>query len=82
VHAKNVEAINWLMRHKYAGGELRFFWHQNDTFTLTSNGRLWCYPSKAVFQNGINLMPELNGLTKEDLYNVEGVCTDYPSMYL
>lgn len=76
IHVKNVEALNEL-----AKLDLNYFWHDKDFVTLTSNGSLWYYPNKNVFLNGINVMPEWNNLSKKDLSQCAGICSDYISRY-
>ncbi len=73
IHAKNMESVKWLI----ANGNFNFFFHDKDECTLTNNGEVWCYPSKNPIKFGINLMPEWNNLTKENLKGCYGVCSDY-----
>ena len=40
-HAKNLEALEKLQKLR-----TKYFWHQNDDYTLTSNGYIWTYPGK------------------------------------
>lgn len=79
IHAKNIEALKWLKSEKTSEGGFyfNFFWHENDKFTMTSKGYMWCYPSKDVYNFGINLMPEWNELSKKDLRHCKGICSDY-----
>jgi hypothetical protein len=56
--------------------ELKFFWHQSDDFTLTSNGYLWTYPGKPTGPNSIKV--DLNLDNHELMYDPAGICTDYP----
>jgi hypothetical protein len=77
VHAKNNEAMIWLSALNNSGENINIFSHDKDAFTFTSNGTLWCYPSHAIIEDGVNLMPELNAHTKEKLKNCYGVCSDY-----
>jgi len=70
-HCKNLEALNELDPLIY-----NFFWHQNDDFTLTSNGYIWTYPEKNVMHKSI--IVDLN--MKKQYKNIAGICTDYPSL--
>lgn len=54
----------------------RFFWHQQDDFTLTSNGYIWTYPGKATGSNSIKVDLRLD--SNELMYTPAGICTDYP----
>lgn len=74
IHAKNLEAFYWLTE-----TQLTYFWHENDKFTLTSNGYIWSYPEQALTNRSIRLMPEwedpdLTTMKKSVCY---GVCSDY-----
>lgn len=70
-HCKNLQALEKLNKDIY-----RFFWHQNDDFTLTSNGYIWTYPQKEVTPKSI-----IVDLNLENKYkNIYAICTDYPSL--
>jgi len=72
-HCKNLEALQALDRNNH-----KFFWHQGDDFTLTSNGYIWTYPEKNFGNNSIVV-----DLNLEKKYNVNipyGICTDYPTL--
>lgn len=76
-HAKNLEALSWLLDHGY-----HCFWHQDDDYTLTSLNYIWTYPNKSGSNKSICVMPEktdmnINQVKKEFI----GVCTDYPYMF-
>ena len=74
-HAKNFEALDMMMKNR----KITCFWHQEDDFTITSNGHIWAYPSNKNIQkfNCIDVMPERH--CKIENYNVLtlGVCSDY-----
>jgi hypothetical protein len=72
-HAKNIEAL--LEMKKYA---IHYFWHENDTVTLTSKNYIWAYPGKQPIKNSIAVMPELY---KEDVSLCKGVCSDFIENY-
>ncbi len=74
IHAKNLEALYVLGADK----SLNFFWHQNDDFTLTSQGEIWTYPEKPLTGDSIMLMPEWADPKLERLnFNCKGICSDY-----
>jgi len=77
IHAKNYEAFRWLCTHNV----FKFFWHIKEEFTLTSDGKAWCYPSEKAIPFGINLLPEMNDLKPKDLEGCLGICSDYISQY-
>lgn len=71
-HCKNVNALNYMV-HNYRN--LKFFWHQEDDYTLTSTGHIWTYPGKLLMKGSIAVLPEVkrNG----DLWKCYAICTDY-----
>ena len=70
IHCKNVEA---LILFKGCGYDLNYFWHENDTITLTSKNYIWAYPGKQPIMHSIAVMPELYG---DDVKSCLGVCSD------
>jgi hypothetical protein len=74
IHAKNLDALYVLG----ADAKLNFFWHQEDDFTLTSQGYIWTYPDKLLTPNSIHVMPEWHDPKFENL-NMDcfGICSDY-----
>jgi glycerophosphoryl diester phosphodiesterase len=76
IHAKDVRALEWLHATR-----LKYFWHQEDDYTLTSNGFIWVYPGKALPNNSISVLPETAEYTNEELRKCYSICTDYPSRY-
>ena len=69
-HAKNLQALSELKKIKAI-----YFWHQNDDYTLTSNGFFWTYPGKKVCSKGISVLPEWKG--EKYLKNkISGICSD------
>jgi hypothetical protein len=73
IHCKNIESL--IEVKKYC---LHYFWHENDTFTLTSKNYIWAYPRKNIIKESIVLLPELYN---NDLDNSKGVCSDYIKKY-
>ena len=68
-HAKNIEAL-----HNLIADGVHCFWHNTDTFTLTSRNIIWGYSD---IQHDYGIMVCLNapdGL----LSPIYGVCTDFP----
>lgn len=73
VHAKNLKAL----RHIVSQG-LRGFWHQNDQYTMTTQGGwIWTYPGEPTVRGCILV---LQGELPEHVEpkSVSGYCTDYP----
>jgi hypothetical protein len=74
IHAKNIDAL-YLLGHT----ELNYFWHQDDDYTLTSQGYIWTYPSKTLTPNSICVLPEWEDNTLSNVKNLKcfGVCSDF-----
>lgn len=75
LHAKNHEAFFRLSHCK----DLKYFWHQNDDFALTSNGYIWTYPGKTLNNLSIAVLPEI--AISEPWYMCYGICSDYIEKY-
>jgi hypothetical protein len=73
VHCKNTELLNWIK-----STSLHYFWHENDTVTLTSKNYIWAYPGKQSIVGSIAVMPELYD---DDISKCIGVCSDYIKKY-
>jgi hypothetical protein len=77
-HCKNVDALSVLQKLQCPS----YFFHENDPYTITSNGFIWCYPNcTPPTQNAIIVMPEKwMDIDKFDDYatqhNLVGVCSD------
>lgn len=74
IHCKNIQAILELQR-----SPLHFFWHEEDTITLTSNRIIWAFPGKQPIENSIAVMPEI--FDEKNLENCFGICSDYIQNY-
>jgi hypothetical protein len=72
-HCKNVEALDMFVEDL---PYLRYFWHETDRHTLTSNGYIWTYPGNTITKNSI-----LVYLGKPDLSKFQvmpyAICSDY-----
>jgi glycerophosphoryl diester phosphodiesterase len=75
IHCKNIEAVEFFSQHAY---DYNYFWHQEDTLTLTSHKHIWAYPGKQPIKNSIAVMPELY---KDNTSNCIGICSDYIKNY-
>lgn len=75
IHCKNVEAIIWMRENT---NDVNYFWHEEDTLTLTSNGYIWAYPGKQPIKGSIAVMPERSN---DDVSNCIGICSDYINNY-
>jgi len=55
-----------------------YFWHENDTVTLTSENWIWAFPGKQPINGSIAVMPEIYN---DDVSEAAGVCSDYIQNY-
>ena len=73
IHCKNLDALHFL---NTTFPQLNYFWHQEDDYTLTSQGYIWTYPGKEVSSTSV-----LVNLDKPDIdkYTVlpYAICSDY-----
>jgi hypothetical protein len=75
VHCKNPEALIYLQENY---PQINYFWHQEDTLTLTSKKYIWVYPGKQPIKDSIAVMPEIYN---DDISQCLGVCSDYIQNY-
>ena len=73
VHCKNVELLNWIR-----STILHWFWHEEDTLTLTSKQYMWAYPGKQPIIGSIAVMPEIYN---DKIKKCVGICSDYVKDY-
>jgi hypothetical protein len=74
IHCKNIECVEIMSNEK----DLNWFWHEEDTITLTSKNFIWAYPGKQPILNSIAVMPEMYN----DIVTVcIGICSDYINKY-
>ena len=60
VHCKNIEAVEYLNENEVGCKDINWFWHEEDTLTLTSFAYIWAYPGKQPIKRSIAVMPEIN----------------------
>lgn len=75
IHCKNIEAVLYF---KECGRDANYFWHEEDTLTLTSKNHLWVYPGKQPVRNSIAVMPEIHN---DSIEFCVGICSDFISRY-
>ena len=78
VHCKNIEAVEYFYENENECKEINWFWHEEDTMTLTSFGYVWVYPGKQPIKGSIAVMPEIYN---DNLDNCIGICSDYINDY-
>lgn len=77
IHCKNITALEYVNLF-HSMRDLNYFWHQEDTAALTSQGYIWAYPGKQPINNSIAVMPEMYN---EKVTQCKGVCSDYIENY-
>lgn len=75
IHCKNIESVEFFHNSEH---NFNFFWHQEDTLTLTSHKYIWVFPGKQPVKNSIAVMPEL---FNDNVDNCIGVCSDFIKNY-
>jgi hypothetical protein len=78
IHCKNVDALLCCVDDEYSDAMLNYFWHEEDTLTLTSFNWIWAYPGKQPIKNSIAVMPER---TNDDVSQCNGICSDVIKKY-
>jgi hypothetical protein len=77
VHCKNINALLFFKDVPWRYN-FNYFWHENDTVTLTSKGYIWAYPGKQPISKSIAVLPETYN---ENVQGCFGVCSDYIEKY-
>lgn len=77
IHCENPSALYYFLR-KQVGN---FFFHNDDLYTLTSRGDLWCYPGAPILESStqktvVACMPEKADPNWE-FEVADAICSDY-----
>ena len=77
IHCKNLEALQFVSENK---GSLNGFWHQEDSYTLTTNGYIWTYPNNPT--TNLSILVHLEKWN-ETIHNqcLAGICSDFMTGY-
>lgn len=78
IHCKNIDALVYLSEIFKSSPSLNFFWHENDTVTLTSLGYIWAYPGKQPISGSVAVLPEIYD---DVTFGCASICTDFPIKY-
>jgi len=72
-HCKNLAVLQYFKESKI---NFNYFWHQNDDYTLTSNGYFWTYPGMET--NPYSILVHL-GIPDADTLaqSIHGICSDH-----
>lgn len=72
IHCKNLAALEYFVNLKQ---DYKYFWHEEDSYTLTSNNLIWTYPENPITDKSILVLREREPLP--DSFIAFGVCSDY-----
>lgn len=75
IHCKNFEALKFCSLFKEY---LNFFYHEEDTFVLTSRRFIWTFPQEKIPLDDISIAVLPERVPNWDVKNAGGVCTDFP----
>ena len=75
IHCKNIAALCVMSNYR---DFYHYFWHQQDTLTLTSRGMIWAFPGKQPIRGSIAVLPERHN---DDISQCIGICTDFVRRY-
>lgn len=78
VHCKNKEAVEYFIENDFKSANINWFWHEEDTMTLTSYGYVWVYPGKQPIKGSIAVMPEIHN---DVVSQCVGICSDVIQNY-
>ena len=70
-HAKNFQAFKLMLKNR----SIHCFWHQEDDYTMTSQGYIWTYPGKKIDTTSVIVKPEENNFLISS--RAHGVCTNF-----
>ena len=74
-HAKNGCALHQMRLAK----DIHHFWHEDDDYTLTSQGFIWTYPKNLLYYDSICVLPEYG--YEGEINNCYGICSDFVERY-
>lgn len=85
IHCKNPQALHFMHTVDH-GIALNYFYHNKDSYTLTSKNWLWMHPDSQILSNGITVLPETGYSEKTikrmlESRSVAGICSDYLLKY-
>jgi len=79
IHLKNIKSVQLINEIK----PKNFFWHENDTLTLTSSNKIWLYPKIYInSKDAIFVLPEQDEIKFKCFnYKCFGICTDFVYLF-
>jgi hypothetical protein len=72
IHCKNLAALEYFVNLKE---NYKYFWHEEDSYTLTSNGLIWTYPGKPITDKSILVLKDQEAVPSPCV--AFGICSDY-----
>lgn len=75
-HCWDIEALEYFKTIPRA----KYFWHESDTYTLTSNSKVWVKPGGRAVPGSIAVLPEFTSMGNE-IWGCHAICTDYVFAY-
>jgi hypothetical protein len=72
IHCKNLAALEYFVNLKE---NYKYFWHEEDSYTLTSNGLIWTYPGKQITDKSIIVVRGQDVSLSDQV--AFGICSDY-----
>jgi len=80
IHCKDITTLHEFSK-TTTTNKYKYFWHEQDDHTLTSNNYIWTFPGKPYTPRSIMVMPEWNtkiaNLNDLRVVNCFGICSDY-----
>ncbi len=78
IHCKNIDTLDYMSTNTSG---FNYFWHENDTYTLTSQKIIWSNVNTPSTLNSVVLMPEWSdsNFSRLKVKNCYGICSDYIS---
>ena len=80
IHCKDITTLHEFSK-TTTTNRYKYFWHDQDDHTLTSNNIIWTFPGKPYTPRSIMVMPEWNtkiaNLNDLRVVNCFGICSDY-----
>lgn len=74
IHCKDIKSLNILSNSPI---DFNYFWHQDDSYTLTSKNIIWAHPNALEYTEKCVVVMPIHEVTND----VYGICTDFPTQY-
>jgi len=80
IHAKDIQALYSLTQQ---ASNFNVFWHQEDSYTITTKGYIWTYPGQTLTPSSIFVMPEISEqlFSNNEIESCAGICSDFIKKY-